>query len=174
MVAIGVTDTIGISVIVFSKNYLPLGRVNLKRAVILLLTGKAETMNFVSEVVWEVRSPSIVLQVPAYIRLNHGTERVWKVPPVSRREILKRDRHQCQYCGSKKQLTIDHVIPRSKGGKHSWDNVVIACSRCNSCKGDRTPEQVGMLLKTKPKAPAHPSLAFAEAFWQAAEVQVRV
>lgn len=172
MVAIGTTEIIGQSVIVFSKNYLPLGRINIKRAVVLLLTEKAEAIDFISEVVWEVRSPSIVLQVPEYIRLNYGTERVWKVPPVSRREVLKRDRHQCQYCGSKKHLTIDHIIPRSKGGKHSWDNVAIACGSCNSRKGDRTPQQAGMLLNTKPQAPAHPAIAFAEAFWQTTAIKV--
>jgi 5-methylcytosine-specific restriction endonuclease McrA len=167
MVAIGVTKTNSKLVVVFSQNYLPISRVNIKRAIILLVTGKAEPLDFASEIIWEVRSPSIVLPVPAYIRLNYGTERVWKIPPVSRKEILKRDRDRCQYCGSKKQLTIDHIIPRSKGGQHTWDNVVIACANCNSRKGDKTPEQAGMVLKTKAKAPAHPAIVFAEKFWQA-------
>jgi 5-methylcytosine-specific restriction endonuclease McrA len=166
MVTISINDTNRQAVVVFSKNYLPISKVNLKRAIILLVTGKAEPLDFVSEIIWEVRSPSIKVQVPAYIRLNYGSERVWKVPPVSRREILKRDRDRCQYCGSKKQLTIDHIIPRSKGGKHSWDNVVIACATCNSRKGDRTLEQASMLLLTEAKAPAHPAIVFAEKFWQ--------
>jgi 5-methylcytosine-specific restriction endonuclease McrA len=156
------------SVVVFSKNYLPLARINIKRAVVLLVTGQAESLDFSSTKQWEVRSPSVVLQVPEHIRLTAGNpERHWKVPPVNRREVLKRDNHTCQYCGSTKRLTLDHVIPRSKGGQHSWDNVVTACERCNSIKSDRLPHEAGMILKTKPKAPIHPAVAFAEQFWNA-------
>lgn len=100
--------------VVFSKNYLPLARINIKRAVVLLVTGQAESLNFGTTKLWEVRSPSVVLQVPSHIRLTVGNpERHWKVPPVNRREVLKRDNHTCQYCGSTKHLTLDHVIPRS-------------------------------------------------------------
>ena len=114
----------------------------------LLVTGQAESVDFGTTKQWEVRSPSIVLQVPEHIRLKFGNpERHWKVPPVNRREVLKRDKHTCQYCGSTKHLTLDHVIPRSKGGQHTWDNVVTACE--------------------KPKAPIHPAVAFAEQFWSA-------
>jgi 5-methylcytosine-specific restriction endonuclease McrA len=103
-------------------------------------------------------------------------------PPLNRRsggflmramtEIIYEYRHQCQYCGSKKHLTIDHIIPRSKGRKHSWDNVAIACARCNSRTSDRTPQQAGISLKTKPQAPAHPAIAFAEVFWQTTVIKV--
>lgn len=163
------------SVVVFSKNYLPISRVNIKRAITLIITGKAEPLDFTNgigtptncESVYEVRSPSITLQVPEHIRLTiTGTERVWKVPPVNRRELLRRDHHVCQYCGSTKQLTIDHIVPLSKGGKHTWDNVVTACERCNQRKGDRTPLQAGLSLRTQPKAPMHPTVAFAEKFWR--------
>ncbi|NDJ25675.1 HNH endonuclease [Nostoc sp. B(2019)] len=156
------------SVVVFSKNYLPLARINIKRAIVLLVTGQAESLEFSSTKLWEVRSPSVVLQVPEHIRLTVGNpERHWKVPPVNRREVLKRDNHTCQYCGSTKHLTLDHVIPRSKGGQHSWDNVVTACEKCNSIKSDRLPHEAGMVLKNKPKAPIHPAVAFAEQFWSA-------
>jgi 5-methylcytosine-specific restriction endonuclease McrA len=163
------------SVVVFSKNYLPLARINLRRAVVLLVTGQAETLAFSSDRQWEVRSPSIVLQVSEHIRLiGRNPERHWKVPPVSRREVLRRDSHTCQYCGSGKHLTLDHVIPRLKGGQHTWNNVVAACTNCNSRKGDRLPNEVGMIPKTKPKAPLHPALAFggplafvfADQFWK--------
>ncbi|HAA26455.1 MAG TPA: HNH endonuclease [Cyanobacteria bacterium UBA8553] len=160
------TEVLRQSVVVFSKNYLPVSRVNIKRAIALLVTGKAEPLDF-SGNAYRVHSPSLVLLVPQHIRLTlTDTERVWKVPPVNRREVLRRDKHTCQYCGSTKQLTLDHVIPRSKGGKHSWDNVVIACEQCNSRKGDRTPNQAGMILRTHPKAPIHPAVAFAEQFWR--------
>ena len=160
------TEVLRQSVVVFSKNYLPVSRVNIKRAIALLVTGKAEPLDF-SEKGYYVHSPSVVLIVPEQIRLTKtDTERVWRVPPVNRREVLRRDKHTCQYCGSTKQLTLDHVIPRSKGGKHTWDNVVIACESCNSRKGDRTPSQAGMILRTTPKAPMHPAVAFAEQFWR--------
>ncbi len=155
------------SVVVFSKNYLPVTRVNIKRAIALLITGKAEPLDLGSGKGWSVHSPSVVLFVPESIRLTFtGNERLWKMPPVNRREVLKRDRHHCQYCGSTKRLTLDHIIPRSKGGLHTWDNVVAACERCNSVKGDRTPELAGMPLRTKPRAPMHPAIAFAESFWR--------
>lgn len=155
------------SVVVFSKNYLPVSRINLRRAVTLLVAGQAEPLNFGSEATWQVRSPSLVLDVPEHIRLTvSNPERLWKVPPVTRRELLRRDGHHCQYCGSGKKLTIDHVIPRSKGGTHTWDNVVTACEPCNLKKSDRLLHEVGMVLKTKPKAPTHPAVAFAEQFWQ--------
>lgn len=153
-------------VVVFSQNYLPLCRVNVKRAIVLLVTEKAEPLDFSKESGWLVRSPSLVLYVPKHIRLKFsGIERMWKVPPVNRREVLRRDHHSCQYCGSNKLLTLDHIIPRSKGGQHSWDNVVAACERCNSRKGDRTPQEASMPLRTKPKAPVHPTISFAEQFW---------
>ena len=167
------TEVLRQSVVVFSKNYLPVSRVNIKRAIVLLVTGKAEPLDLTSGKGYRVHSPSVVLVVPEQIRLTlTDTERVWRVPPVNRREVLRRDKHACQYCGGTKQLTLDHVIPRSKGGKHSWDNVVIACERCNSRKGDCTPSQAGMILRTKPKAPMHPAVAFAEQFWR--EVQVNL
>jgi 5-methylcytosine-specific restriction endonuclease McrA len=165
------TNVLEQSVVVFSKNYLPLSRINIKRAIALLVIGKAEPMPLEETAEdttgWQVRSPNSIFYVPNHIRLTvASTERLWKIPAVSRREILRRDHHTCQYCGSTKRLTIDHIIPRSKGGKHTWDNVVIACERCNQHKGDRTPHEAGMTLRTKPKAPIHPTIAFAEQFWQ--------
>jgi 5-methylcytosine-specific restriction endonuclease McrA len=161
------TEVLQQSVAVFSKNYLPINQINIKRAIILLVTGKAEPLGFGEVKTIPVHSPTMVLFVPQQIRLtiNHQ-EKVWRVPAVSRREVLRRDKHCCQYCGSSKQLTLDHLIPTSKGGKHSWDNVVTACERCNNRKGDRTPQQAGMTLRTKPKAPLHPIVAFAEQFWR--------
>lgn len=155
------------SVVVFSRNYLPVSKVNVKRALVLLVTGKAEPLEFTSEQRLLVRSPSLVVAVPNHIRLTiTSTERIWKVPPVNRREVLRRDRHTCQYCGSSKRLTLDHVIPLSKGGQHRWDNVVTACEQCNQRKSDRTPTEASMPLHTKPKAPMHPCVAFAEKFWR--------
>jgi len=162
-----VTDVLSQSVVVFSKNYLPVSRVNIRRAIALLVTGKAEPLNLSNDKAWEVASPSVVLLVPEQIRLTiAGTERIWKVPAVNRREVLRRDKYTCQYCSSTRQLTLDHVLPRSRGGKHTWDNVVIACSQCNAKKGDRTPTEARMPLRTQPKAPLHPTVTFAEQFWR--------
>ncbi len=155
------------SVVVFSQNYLPLSRINIKRAVVLLVTKKAEPIELTTEKGWRVHSPSLVLYVPRQIRLKTSSgERIWKVPSVNRREVLRRDHHSCQYCGSVKNLTLDHVIPRSRGGQHTWDNVVTACERCNFRKGDKSPREMGMKLRTKPKAPIHPAILFAEEFWK--------
>ncbi|MGE5658328.1 MAG: HNH endonuclease [Actinomycetota bacterium] len=167
------TNVLRQSVVVFSKNYLPMSRINIKRAIALLVAGKAEPLDFSSSKGWLVRSPSIAIRVPEQIRLTFSSnERVWKVPPVNRREVLRRDSHSCQYCGSTKRLTLDHVIPKAQGGLHTWDNVVAACERCNSMKGDRTPLQAGMPLRSKPKAPIHPAVAFSEQFWQQQDLEV--
>jgi 5-methylcytosine-specific restriction endonuclease McrA len=155
------------SVVVFSTNYLPMARINIRRAIGLLICGRAEPLDLQdSKLVWVLHSPSVTIEVPHHIRLKSTTtERLWKLPSVSRRELLRRDGHRCQYCGSAKQLTIDHVIPRSKGGTHTWDNVTIACETCNHKKGDKYLNETAMVLKTKPKAPMHPTVAFAEQFW---------
>jgi 5-methylcytosine-specific restriction endonuclease McrA len=159
------------SVVVFSTNYLPMARINIRRAITLLISGRAEPLDLQdTKLVWTLRSPSVAIEVPHHIRLRTTTaERLWKLPSVSRRELLRRDGHRCQYCGSARQLTIDHVIPRSKGGTHTWDNVAIACETCNHKKGDKYLSDTAMVLKTKPKAPMHPTVAFAEQFWQSRE-----
>ena len=159
------------TVVVFSKNYLPVSRIPMKRAIVLLVTGQAEPIDLGdyapgSSQVWEVNSPNLVLQVPEHIRLTIGNpERHWKVPPVNRRGVLQRDNHTCQYCSSKKHLTLDHVIPRLKGGQHTWENVVAACSSCNGRKSDRLLHETNFRLRCKPKAPLHPAVTFAEHFW---------
>ncbi|EIJ42019.1 restriction endonuclease [Beggiatoa alba B18LD] len=155
------------SIVVFSKNYLPISQINIKRAITLLITGKAEPLDFNQGKGIAVHSPTMILIVPYQIRLTvTPVERAWRAPTLNRREILRRDKHTCQYCGSTKNLTIDHVIPRSKGGKHVWDNVVTACERCNNRKGDRTPLQANMILQTIPQQPSHPALNFAAQFWR--------
>ena len=158
------------SVVVFSKNYLPVNRIGIKRAIALLVTDKAEPLHLDGDRAgqgWIVRSPSLVLQVPQYIRLtNASAEGLWKIPAANRREILRRDRHTCQYCGSGKNLTLDHVVPKSKGGRNDWDNLVAACNACNARKGDRTPAEAGMILRRSPRPPVHPVIAFAEQFWR--------
>jgi 5-methylcytosine-specific restriction endonuclease McrA len=157
------------SVVLFSQNYLPMTRIGLKRAAILLLSGRAEPVDMGGQT-WQMRSPSVVVTIPEHLRLTIGSpDRVWKLPPVNRREVFRRDGQRCQYCGSRTDLTLDHVIPRALGGPHTWENVVTACAPCNGRKGARTPEMAKMPLKLQPKAPLHPVIAFAEQFWKAGQ-----
>jgi len=163
------TTILSNTVAVFSKSYLPLSQVNIKRAIILLVTGKAEALDLGDGGgrTVEVHSPTMVLVVPQQIRLTIShKEKAWRIPTVNRREVLRRDKHTCQYCGSNRNLTLDHVIPVSKGGQDTWDNIVTACETCNNRKGNGTPEQAGLVLKTQPKAPVHPIVAFAAQFWR--------
>jgi 5-methylcytosine-specific restriction endonuclease McrA len=159
------------SVVVFSRNYLPIRHINIKRAIALLVTGRAEPLEMIDQHTWQINSPRFILHVPEHIRLTRGrVERMWRVPPVTRKEVLRRDRHTCQYCGCTKNLTLDHVIPRAKGGAHTWENIVIACETCNHRKGNRTPMEANMTLSVKPKAPIHPTVAFAEQFWRGQQI----
>jgi 5-methylcytosine-specific restriction endonuclease McrA len=132
-------------VAVLSKDYEPLTYCNVERAITLLYLNKAEAVkntNFV------IRSVSVIFQIPAVIRLLHKTaKRFIHVIKYSRRNIHTRDNHTCQYCGNTRNLSIDHILPVSRGGKSTWENTVTACQRCNSKKGSRTPEEAGMPLK---------------------------
>lgn len=175
LMPVGVPPWTARSIVVFSQNYLPLTRINIKRAVVLLVTGRAEPLDLGDRKGIELRSPRMILYVPEQIRLTVGSaERRWKVPAVSRREVLRRDGHTCQYCGSSKRLTLDHVLPRSRGGTHTWDNVLTACESCNQIKGNRTPEEAGMKLRSRPKAPIHPAIAFADQFWKDQQTQLPI
>jgi 5-methylcytosine-specific restriction endonuclease McrA len=100
-----------------------------------------------------IRTVSRSYPLPAVIRLFRYIHLPYKSVVLTRQNVFKRDRHTCQYCGTLKNLTLDHVHPRSKGGKSSWSNLVTACQRCNAHKGDRTPEEAGMPLRCKPFKP---------------------
>ena len=91
-------------------------------------------------------------------------EQVWAAAPlaarISRRAVFARDRHRCQYCGSDRHLTVDHVVPRCRGGADTWDNLVTSCAPCNRKKGDRPPQQAGLSLLHKPRPPEPASFIF--------------
>lgn len=93
--------------------------------------------------------------MPTVIRLNYYVTIPHKEIPLTRRNVMHRDKYTCQYCDRKSDLTIDHIMPRSRGGKDTWDNVCVACLRCNVTKGSRTPKEVGFKLKTKPRRPVN-------------------
>jgi 5-methylcytosine-specific restriction endonuclease McrA len=127
---------------------------NVQRAVILLFLGKAELVASVDS--RNIVSVNLKFPFPAIVRLKAYIRVPYKKIVLSRRNILRRDNHRCQYCQrSDVPLTIDHVIPKSKGGDDSWENLVTACVRCNNKKGDRTPEEAEMRLMKKPVRPSH-------------------
>ncbi len=145
-----------VAVFVLNGSFEPLHFTNARRAITLLLSGKAESVELSPRV---VRSPSHAFQLPSVIRLaiyirKPFAERV----AFNKKNILRRDHYACQYCGRRSdRLTVDHVVPRSKGGGTTWTNVVAACLRCNLQKGDRTLAEAGMTLI---HAPAHPQFLF--------------
>lgn len=138
-------------VLVLNQNYQPLNVCNAKRAIILLGHGKAELLVNGRGL---VRTISMALPVPSVIRLVHLVK-----PPImrrrlSRRAVFYRDGFRCQYCGKEgKSLTLDHILPRSRGGAHHWENVVCACIPCNHKKAGRTPGEANMRLLRDPQAP---------------------
>ena len=146
-------------VLVLNATYEPLNVVSVRRAVLLLLKEKAEIVEAAEA--W-LRSEQLALPVPLVIRLVYYV----RIPrrfslPVSRRTVMARDNYTCQYCGirlSKAQLTIDHVLPRSRGGETRWDNVVTACGPCNRRKGSRMLDEARMPLRCLPRRPRY--LAF--------------
>ncbi|MGB9696947.1 MAG: HNH endonuclease [Ignavibacteria bacterium] len=136
-----------------NQNYEPISICNVKRAFILTYLGKAEVVScadskMVHTIPRSYKCPSIV-RLSVYVRVP------FKKIILSRKNILRRDNHKCQYCGSSINLTIDHIIPKSRGGDDSWENLVTACVKCNNKKGDRTPEEANMKLRTIPKKPSH-------------------
>jgi 5-methylcytosine-specific restriction endonuclease McrA len=136
--------------LVLNASYEPLSVVSARRAVVLLVRDKAELIHS-RDTVWH--SETMEVPVPTVIRLR----RYVKVPyrrriPLTRRAVFARDSHACQYCGSGAE-NLDHVLPRSRGGEHTWENVVAACRPCNTRKGDRTPDEADMRLTAPPTAP---------------------
>jgi 5-methylcytosine-specific restriction endonuclease McrA len=145
-----------IAVLVLNNSFEPLQFTNVRRAVSLLLSGKAEPVEASPRV---IRSPSVALALPAVIRLavyirKPFLDRV----AFNKKNILRRDSYTCQYCSRRgERLTVDHIVPRSRGGETTWTNVVAACLRCNLRKGNRLPDELGMRLL---REPVHPKFLF--------------
>jgi 5-methylcytosine-specific restriction endonuclease McrA len=138
-------------VLVLNSTYEPLNVCSLHRAVVLLLKEKAEIVEAAAGLVRSERTslaPPVVIRLIHYVRLPRTEAR-----RVSRRAILARDGFRCQYCGNTRHLTIDHIIPRSRGGGSSWENVVTSCAPCNVRKGACLPAEVGMWPTRKPRPP---------------------
>lgn len=135
-------------VLVLNASYEPLNITSWRRAVVLLLKGKAEQVEHNGRYIYTD------VPLPTVIRLRYYVRVPYKEIPLTRKNLLHRDSHACQYCGySGDELTLDHVIPRSRGGPETWENIVTACVRCNVKKGNRTPKEAGLLLQTPPRKP---------------------
>jgi 5-methylcytosine-specific restriction endonuclease McrA len=137
--------------LVLNATYEPLCVVPSRRALILVLTEKAETIETTGRVIRSERAefaePSVV-RLSRFVRVPYPRRRA-----LNRRAVFLRDDHTCQYCGGAAE-SIDHVVPRSRGGEHTWENVVAACKRCNSSKRDRFLHETNMHLPHAPRTPS--------------------
>jgi 5-methylcytosine-specific restriction endonuclease McrA len=139
-------------VLVLNATFEPINVCTVRRAVVLLLKEKAEVIEHAD---WQLHAESftlsrpVVIRLVAYVRVPRDTHR----RKITRRAVFARDGWACQYCGSRTSLTVDHVIPRSKGGSSEWENIVASCAPCNRRKGDRLINQAGMSLRRKPRVP---------------------
>lgn len=138
--------------LVLNATYEPINVCTVRRAVVLLLKQKAEiierTERELHSVTTSITRPAVIRLV-SYVRVPRDPRR----RKITRRAVFARDNWTCQYCGSHTQLTVDHVIPRSKGGASVWENIVAACTSCNRRKGNSLPRQVGMTLAHPPHTP---------------------
>lgn len=142
---------VNLPVLVLNQNYEPLNICRARRAIVLLYHGKAEILENGSGF---IHSANDVFLLPSVIRLAYMIKRPRHERKLTRLEVFNRDQYTCQYCGKEiRQLTLDHVIPRYRGGEHTWENVVSACVPCNRHKAGRTPEQAGMRLIHQPSPP---------------------
>jgi len=138
-------------VLVLNQDYEPLNVTNLPRAFRLVFGEKAEVLEYDHQM---IRTPRTAYRAPSVIRLQHHIRRPRPRVKLSRREVFHRDRHTCQYCGRvAHDLTLDHIVPRHRGGSHTWDNLVAACKTCNHRKGSKTLDEAHMRLVRVPFEP---------------------
>ena len=139
------------AVLVLNSNYAPMMVCTAKRAICLDVLNKIDVLANYEE---KVNSPSITFNLPSVIKIRDFVKFDNLSVDLSRKNILSRDEHLCQYCGNKNlPLTIDHILPKGRGGQDSWENLITACKPCNQKKGNKTPEEANMQLKRKPKRP---------------------
>jgi len=143
---------ISLPVLVLNQSYEPMNICRVRRAVVLLYQNKAEMLENGSGF---IHSADAEFPVPSVIRLASMIKRPHRsVRKLTRLEVFKRDQYVCQYCGKESRpLTLDHIIPRYRGGEHTWENVVSACVPCNRRKAGRTPPEAGMRLIRQPSKP---------------------
>lgn len=152
-------------VLVLNQSYEPLHICRVRRAIVLIYENKAEMLENGSG---HLHTANLDIPVPSVIRLAIMVRRPpRKEKKLTRFEIFKRDRYKCQYCGKEsKQLTLDHVMPRFRGGEHTWENVVAACVNCNRIKAGRTPHEARMKLLSQPAPPKYNGLFYIPIYQQ--------
>ena len=143
----------GNRVLVLNFDFSPISVCTVQRAFLLVYLGKAEMLTDYKKCLLHTVDDSF--PVPAVIRLLRYIVIPYKGVLLSRQNVFKRDGYTCQYCGTQKDLTLDHVIPRSKKGKSTWTNLVTACKRCNARKGDYSVESAGLRLRKQPEKPSY-------------------
>jgi len=145
------TDGLNQPVLVLNGNFEPLNVCSTRRALALIVLGKASV---IENGRGEVYTCSGAYPRPSVIRLTHVVRRPRPRVRLNKREIFRRDSYRCVYCGQHSpHLTLDHVLPRHRGGAHSWENLVTPCPSCNRRKGGRTPEEAELVLRSRPYEP---------------------
>ena len=140
-------------VLLLNSSYVPMMVVNGKRAVLLVLLNKVDS---IEKTDYFVRSQNLQLSFPSVIKLKSFIFVNFRNIPLTRKNILKRDNYTCQYCGEvSKKITIDHIIPKDKNGKDTWSNLVSACNNCNFKKGNKFLNETRMQLLKKPSKPSY-------------------
>ncbi len=141
-------------VLILNQNYEPLTVTSARRAIVLMFQGKAEMIEKADG--FRIRTVYTSYALPSVVRLWQYRKVPHKRIMLTRKNILTRDNHRCQYCGSSRgSMTVDHVIPKRLGGQEAWENLVCACSKCNNLKGDRTPDAAGMKLIRRAARPTY-------------------
>jgi 5-methylcytosine-specific restriction endonuclease McrA len=141
-------------VLLLNQNFEPLSVCSARRAFVLVFLGKAEIVEPCDGL--QIHSVQVSFSLPSVVRLGSYVCVPHKRILLSRKNILTRDGHRCMYCGTTEgRMTIDHVVPRLRGGKDTWENLVCACHRCNNVKGDRTPTEARMALLGRACRPTH-------------------
>jgi len=142
----------GKRVLVLNQDYRPVTVCSMERAFVLVFLDKAELV--AESPKFKLHTISTTYPMPSIIRLQKFVNIPYRGVVLSRQNVFKRDNSQCQYCGADDNLTIDHVMPKSRGGQSNWYNLITACKSCNSKKGDYTPEEVEMPLRYMPFKPS--------------------
>lgn len=140
-------------VLVLNEDFSPISICTVQRAFILVFLKKAEMITKSNGSM--LRTVDQAFPVPSVIKLKRFIHIPYKKVILTRQNIFKRDGFRCQYCGTTKDLTLDHVVPKARGGKSTWLNLLTACKTCNAKKGDYTPEEVGFTIKSHPFRPSY-------------------
>jgi hypothetical protein len=139
--------------LVLNLDYSPIAVCSVQRAFLLIYLRKADMVKANDSFAFHTVSDTF--SMPSVIKLSRYVSVPYKGMVLTRENVFKRDGFKCQYCGTTKELTLDHLIPKAKGGKSSWNNLVTACKRCNSRKGNYSPEEAGLQLNFRPYRPSY-------------------